>query len=111
MVGSQNFYLVMSAEEGNSSEIGAGNSQALEQALDRQRKLLLDELHSRLSNFISNSISSVSSFQLTSEGYKLQFEFNSSRIEGLNKIETLCNFYPEAAQAVVASELQALNQR
>ena len=111
LVGSQSFYFVMSAEEGNSFEIGAGNSQALEQALDRQRNLFLDELDSRFSNFASKSNSSVSLFQFTSEGNKIQFEFNSSRTEGLNKIETLCNVNPEAAQAVVASELQALNQR
>ena len=101
----------MSAEESNSSEIAASNSQVLEQALDRQRNLFSDKLDCRFSNFAIMSNSSVSSFQFSSEGYNFQYEFNSCRIEGLNKIETLCSVNPEAAQAVVATELKALNQR
>ena len=63
-VGSLNFYFVMSADEGNSFEIGASHSQVLEQALVRQRNLFLDELDSRFSNLLPRVIRQCPLFSL-----------------------------------------------
>lgn len=101
----------MSVEDGISSDAGTGSSQVLEKALDRQRNLFLDELENRFSSLAAKSNTPVASFKFSSEGNKVQFEFNSSRIDSLNKIVTLCNVNPEAAQTVANTEIDVLNQR
>jgi hypothetical protein len=67
-------------------------SSQIEQVLDIQRGLILDELEFRFGNFGGNKSADAGTFEFKTDSCKRQFNFNSERLNNLNRIEALCDF-------------------
>ena len=83
----------------------------LNEALDRQRQIILEELSTRFSPS-TKKIQVKDNFVFKTEGLKKQFNFNVARIENLAEIEILMNCGNfEKIKAVIAEETQILKNR
>ncbi|XP_060592864.1 uncharacterized protein LOC132747484 [Ruditapes philippinarum] len=101
----------MSDEEAHSEHENTRGESELDKALNRQRSIFLDELETRFSSFSAKRSSPDLGFKFKSEGNKVQFDFNSDRIEGLSRIRDLCAVSVQATKSTVDKEIDSLKQR